>query len=259
MSRIAPLADYEEREQAAHDLGNTYLVEAAAGTGKTTILIERVLTIVTTTLTRLTQVAAITFTEKAAGELKARLRARLEEEAHADGEEAERCRMALRELDGMPVSTIHAFCRELLQQRPVEAGVDPGFAVLDEAGARLLQDEVWPSWIAAEFARDCAARPFLETGMTIESRGRESSLRALFDALLNAREDLAAWHVPARPASELQRDVNEFRGKIEKALDWQGGCRNPAGDVSLSLRKRLPVEPQVERGGRRRQRVVPVG
>ena len=229
MSRTTPLADYEEREKAAHDLANTYLVEAAAGTGKTTLLIERVLSIVTTTLTPLMQVAAITFTEKAAGELKAKLRARLQEEAHGTGEESQRCRKALRELDGMPVSTIHAFCRELLQQRPVEAGVDPGFGVLDEAAARLLQDEVWPSWIAAEFARDCPARPFLERGMTIES------LRALFDALLNSREDLSELHVSCRPASDVQNDVSDFRGKIEKALDWKGGCRHSADTLFLSL------------------------
>ena len=235
MNRSAPLADYTEREKAAQDLANTYLVEAAAGTGKTTILIERVLSIVTTTLAPLTRVAAITFTEKAAGELKARLRGRLEEEARATSEEAERCRLALRDLDGMPVSTIHAFCRELLQQRPVEAGVEPGFGVLDEAAARLMQDEVWPQWIAAEFARDCPARPFLERGMTIESRARESSLRALFDVLLNAREDLSELGVPCRRASELQGEVDKLRGEIEGALRWKRDCRNPADTLFAQL------------------------
>jgi ATP-dependent helicase/nuclease subunit A len=221
-------ADCTERERAAHDLGNTYLVEAAAGTGKTTLLVERVLTIVTTTLAPLTQVAAITFTEKAAGELKARLRARLEEEAGGETEEVERCRVALRDLDGMTVCTIHAFCRELVQQRPVEAGVDPGFGVLDEPAARMLQDEVWTQWMAAEFDHDCAARPFLERDLSIESRARECSLRALFDALLNSREDLNELHVPCADAGKLFDEVATYCLGIEKALATKNGCHNPA-------------------------------
>ncbi len=190
-----PLIDAEARERAQNDLSTTYLVEAAAGTGKTTLLVSRILTIVRETLTPLSRVAAITFTEKAAGELKVKLRERLEEGARGTGEDAEQYRKALADLDFMPVSTIHAFCRDLIAQRPVEAGVDPGFTLADEATSRMLLDECWQSWVAEEFTRECpAARPFLERGL--EADGNGHSLYTLFTLLNTYREDLDALHVP---------------------------------------------------------------
>ena len=138
-----PLIDAAARERAQNDLSTTYLVEAAAGTGKTTLLVSRILTIVRETLTPLSRVAAITFTEKAAGELKIKLRERLEAGARGTGEEAEQYRKALADIDLMPVSTIHAFCRDLIAQRPVEAGSRSGLRAggrgdLADAAGRML-------------------------------------------------------------------------------------------------------------------------
>ena len=77
---VKPLADQAERDRATNDLDSTFLVEAAAGTGKTTILVDRILSILRAGRTSLRQVAAITFTEKAAGELKVKLRQAVERE-----------------------------------------------------------------------------------------------------------------------------------------------------------------------------------
>jgi len=114
--------DQAARDAAANDLDTTLFVEAAAGTGKTTTLVARILTAVVTGRARLHEVVAITFTEKAAGELKIRLREELEKKLTG-----EKLRAALADLERAQITTIHSFCAALLRERPVEAGVDPQF------------------------------------------------------------------------------------------------------------------------------------
>ena len=144
------LADHEAREAIANALDETLVVEAAAGTGKTTELVKRILRILSTgRAEKVGNVVAVTFTEKAAGELKLRLREALEKErtGAADPEVRERLDSALASLEEAHVSTIHGFCAELLRERPVEARVDPLFAVLTEGQAERLFDEAFGTWI----------------------------------------------------------------------------------------------------------------
>ena len=95
------------------DLGRTLFVEAGAGTGKTWALVERVAALVLGG-TLIEKIAAITFTEKAAAELKVRVRQRLEDCLRTEPGPSDRIRTALESLDGAQVSTIHAFCQNLL-------------------------------------------------------------------------------------------------------------------------------------------------
>jgi ATP-dependent exoDNAse (exonuclease V) beta subunit len=96
-------------------------------------------------------IAALTFTEKAAGELKLRLRAGLEDErrrAGAGGARRARLEAAIAHLEEARVSTIHGFCNDLLRERPVEARVDPDFEVLPEAEAEALYRRAFDGWLA---------------------------------------------------------------------------------------------------------------
>ena len=87
------------------------------------------------------RIAAVTFTHQAAGEMKLRVRQKLEDlQTPATSE-------ALQHLDRAFIGTIHAFCANLLRQRPVEACVDPGFVELDQGQARRLFGRVFRSWI----------------------------------------------------------------------------------------------------------------
>src|SRR4051794_4446017 len=105
------LADAEARRRIASEFGTTFLVEAAAGTGKTTEMVGRIVGLIRSGAGALTQIVAVTFTEKAAGEMKLRLRGKIEEaRILAEGEERERLDRALRELELARVGTIHAFC-----------------------------------------------------------------------------------------------------------------------------------------------------
>ena len=95
----------------------------------------------------------MTFTEKAAGELKLRLRQRLEEErseARRRRRSAARLDDAVQNLEEAHVSTIHGFCADLLRERPVEARIDPLFRVLTEGQAERLFDEAFDGWFQAQ-------------------------------------------------------------------------------------------------------------
>jgi len=117
---VTPLADAAARDAIATALDDTLVVEAAAGTGKTTELVNRILRILATGRTPVERIVAVTFTEKAAGELKLRLREALEKEraTTSAGEVRDRLDLALASLEEAHVNTIHGFCAELLREKP---------------------------------------------------------------------------------------------------------------------------------------------
>jgi len=110
-------ADADARRAIAEALDDTLVVEAAAGTGKTTELVSRILRVLATGRARMVEIIAITFTEKAAGELKLRLREAIERERASATDEHARRRLehALETLEEANVNTIHGFCAELLR------------------------------------------------------------------------------------------------------------------------------------------------
>jgi ATP-dependent helicase/nuclease subunit A len=149
------LGDQADRDQIASALDETLIVEAAAGTGKTTELVRRIVRVIETGRAEVTGIIAVTFTEKAAGELKLRLREALEEaRAGTQTGSAERNRLdnALSRLEEAQISTIHSFCADLLRERPVEARVDPLFTVLTEAQSNRLYDETFDQWLQQQLA-----------------------------------------------------------------------------------------------------------
>src|SRR5918999_1631359 len=140
------LADRADRNQIATALDDTLIVEAAAGTGKTTELVRRIVSVIQTGRAEVTGLVAVTFTEKAAGELKLRLREALEEARERSAtrsKERDRLDAALSRLEEAQVSTIHGFCADLLRERPVEARIDPLFTVLTEPQAARMYDEAF--------------------------------------------------------------------------------------------------------------------
>ena len=140
--------DQEIRIAATTDLDACFFLEAGAGTGKTRILVDRVVEIVRRGAARIEQVVVITFTEKAAGELRARVRDTLHERfEHAQEPERVRYRAALRDLVSAHIETIHAFASSLLREFPLEARINPGFQQLDEVASRVDFQEQWADWI----------------------------------------------------------------------------------------------------------------
>lgn len=142
--------DDAARIRIRESLDETLFVEAGAGTGKTTSLVDRVIGLVTTGKATLDKIAAITFTEAAATELRDRIREKLEltasDESSSLGEaERAKCRRGVDDLDQASIQTIHSFAANLLQERPLEAGLPPSFEVMDSISGELAFDEVWSS------------------------------------------------------------------------------------------------------------------
>jgi len=142
------LVDREQREAIRTALDDTLVVEAAAGTGKTSELVERMIAVIAAGKTTIDRLVGVTFTEKAAGELKLRLRSELEKARSVEVDPAihNRLQQALAHLEEARLSTIHSFCADLLMERPVEAGIDPKFELLTEAESLRLYREVWRAW-----------------------------------------------------------------------------------------------------------------
>jgi len=143
--------DDDARRAIAGRLDATMLVEAGAGTGKTRALVDRVVALVARG-TPIDRIAAITFTERAAAELRERVRAGLDDriaDPVTDPETAERCARARDDLDRAQLSTIHAFGQAQLRALAAEAGIDPDMTVLDQLAAERRFDERWRSALEA--------------------------------------------------------------------------------------------------------------
>ncbi|MDP6776185.1 MAG: UvrD-helicase domain-containing protein, partial [Candidatus Latescibacteria bacterium] len=124
------MSDEQARKRAATDTDHDICLSAGAGSGKTSVLIQRLIHLLTEGHAELRQIVAITFTEKAAAELKTRLSEKLRSRlGGATGPAAWQY-----DLGQAYIGTIHGFCSMLLREHAVEAAVDPAFGVLDEAG-----------------------------------------------------------------------------------------------------------------------------
>ena len=151
----SPLADQAARDRIRNDLDTTLVVEAAAGTGKTTELVGRIVAGIKSGRVRLNQIVAVTFTDAAAGELKLRVRDAIEQ-CRQDKNCPPQAHMlltdSLRELEEARIGTIHSFCADLLRERPVEAGIDPLFEVAAEDTGRPLFDLAFDRWFEQQLA-----------------------------------------------------------------------------------------------------------
>ena len=123
------------QQQAVRHAEGDASVLAGAGSGKTTVLTERYLALARRPGAQVRRIAALTFTEKAAAEMRERI-------ALAFARAPDLAPRA-REVEFAPISTIHAFCARLLREHAVEAGVDPAFELLDETGSTLLREDVF--------------------------------------------------------------------------------------------------------------------
>lgn len=206
---MTELVDAMARARILNDYESTLFVEAAAGTGKTTVLVGRIVGLICSGKGTLGRIVAVTFTEKAAGEMKLRLRLELEKaRLLADPLERNRLDKALEELELAHIGTIHAFCGDLLGERPVEAGVDPAFKMLDDAAAEAIADQAFERWLQ----RILANPPEGPRRILRRRSGGEpphEQLRAAMHALCNHRDFAQPW----------RRDPFDRQAVIDVLLD----------------------------------------
>ena len=215
--------DTEARSRILTEFGTSFFVEAAAGTGKTSALVGRIVGLVRTGGGTLDRIVAVTFTEKAAGEMKLRLRSEIEKaRALAVPEERNRLVHALEQLELARIGTIHAFCGDLLHERPVEAGIDPLFEVASENEAEALADEAFEGW----FQRTLADPPEGIRRILRRRLGRQSpreQLRGAVHSLREHRDFQEPWRRDTFDrSSAIDALVDELAqlGKLATASSW---------------------------------------
>ncbi len=234
-------------------LDDTMIVEAAAGTGKTTELVGRIVRLIETGRARVGEIVAVTFSEKAAGELKLRLREELERARTKHGDdkpEAALLVQAVHDFEDAHVSTIHGFCAELLRDRPVEACVDPAFIVLNESQAEAIFDEAFSGWLQdaladpGEGVRRSLRRPVRWKSDDEEQNGPIARLRRAADELREWRDHRAAWK---RPAYDRRADIKSLVDELRRVAEITDGPLKK-GDVLWQDTARLRrVSQEIER------------
>jgi ATP-dependent exoDNAse (exonuclease V) beta subunit len=183
-------------QQAAIEAKGRVFVSAGAGTGKTAVLVERFVRAVCDEGMDVDSILVITYTKRAAGELRARIRAELRRRGRAD---------LARELDGAWISTIHGFCNRLLKTYPFEAGLDPRFRELDESQAAVLSSEAFDETLASFCADRDPDRLQLLT--TYGARGLRRMITGIYDTLRSAGRELVLELGERPPLEERLEDL----------------------------------------------------
>ncbi|MDX6411738.1 MAG: ATP-dependent helicase/nuclease subunit, partial [Gaiellaceae bacterium] len=225
------------QQQAAVDAKGLVFVSAGAGTGKTSVLVERFVRAVCDEGLDVGSVLVITYTNRAAGELRTRIRAGLLERGRAD---------LARELDGAWISTIHGFCNRWRKTYPLAAGLDPRFRELDDAQGAVLRGEAFQ----AALTQFCAGneperlrllaihraaglrRMLIGVYETLRSAGRELVLELGPGAPLDETRD--AFVEAARCLAEDEAATDTQRATAAQALQIVEGETNAESLLDLS-------------------------
>ncbi|MEN6310372.1 MAG: UvrD-helicase domain-containing protein, partial [Acidobacteriota bacterium] len=212
MNKKAP-SDQPARDRIAADLGTTFLVEAGAGSGKTQSLVARLIAVLRSGRATIDTLAAVTFTRKAAAELRGRFQVGLEAARLRERDPAVRARLdeALQSLERAFIGTIHSFCSRLLRERPIEAGVDPEFREVDEHEDRVLLEKAWDEYLVqTRLENDAALRGLEEAGLEPED-------------LEEAFRTMAAFpDIEAVSGRREMPDLESVRGELNGFLDRIG-------------------------------------
>lgn len=219
------LTDTEARILIQTATAETLFVEAGAGTGKTTALVSRILALVREGVP-ISQIAAITFTEKAAAELSERVRKHLEHEAETGSEQHRQLYTeAIRDLDQAAIQTLHSFAMRILSLYPLEAGLPPRIRLRDEVEATLAFQDRWQRF-QDELLADPALERHLLRGLTIGLRLRD--LREVAEHFNENWERLPDLEWPAGPA--LWFDATS----VLRPLEAVAAMRRPGAQDTLT-------------------------
>ena len=219
------LVDQEARDTIRTALDRTLIVEAAAGTGKTSSLVSRIIEVIRSGHGELANLVAVTFTEKASGELKLRLRTALEKaRREAQGSTRKRLEKGLAQLEEAHIGTIHGFCSDLLKERPLQAGVDPLFQVATENEAERIYRRAFEHWLEEKLAAPpVGVRRILRQPLSRDVGPIQLLSRAGRD-LVDRRDFPTPWQV--RPFNR-EETIDELITRLLEIAGEVNKCGNP--------------------------------
>ena len=204
--------DQDARDRIVRDLDTTFLVEAGAGSGKTRSLVDRMVAVIATGRSSMNGLAAVTFTRKAAAELRGRFQLALERSLRPDEknfgpDEKNRLRAALRDLEQGFIGTIHSFSARIIRERPVECGIDPEFEEMEDLDDALFRETCWHDYL-------------IEAGLKAEDVLRALEDVGLFPADLRDAFETLSLYPEVEPQGGRPDPPNfaAIRSKLEELL-----------------------------------------
>ena len=231
--------DQRQREQIITELDRNLLVEASAGSGKTTSMVERMVALLRAGRCTITQMAAMTFTRKAAAELRARFQVEIESTLRTMRDQGmlipRPLQDALGRVEQCFIGTIHSFCARLLRERPVEAGVDPAFREVDELAEAQLRDRAWEEFHTLAIAR---GDPLI--GLLADAGLELNHLRGASERFADYG-DVEEWPAPPSPPPDaphlrtVLRQYHQHMGLLAEEFP-----RDTGADKLMPLYRRLP-------------------
>ncbi len=211
----------DEQLDAVEADGSVF-VSAGAGTGKTSVLVERYVRAVCDRGIDVESILVITYTRKAAGELRTRIRAALRERGRPD---------LARELDGAWISTIHGFCNRLLRAHPFAAGLDPRFREIEDASGAVLRGEAFGHALEDFCGGGDSER--LRLLATYRADGLRRMLTGVFETLRSAGRELVL-ELGERPS--LEAAVATLRAEADVLATDPSGTPTQRGNAGEVLR-----------------------
>jgi len=229
------LADQEARERIEHSLDETLFVEAGAGTGKTHQLVQRIVNLIASRQVQANEIAAITFTEKAASELYDRILEELDRqrESATDPDQAALYAVAAEQLEQAAIETLHAFAARILRLHPLEAGLPPGFRILDESEALLSFNRRWQDALDEILEDESLAEPLLAA---LDQRMTLEHLKELAAALHSDWDRAESQSAELQPP-DLPQTVVEISAPLRSITSLRFDCDDAADKLAQNLER----------------------
>ncbi len=249
-------------QQAALNIEKHICVTAGAGSGKTTVLVDRYLEILRSGKAKPREIVAITFTDKAAAEMKERV----VEKLNAEENIVDRGTI-LEQMNTAPISTIHAFCSRILREFPFQAGVPANFSILQGIDQKLLLQQILRETLK-EIATNEQDKHRNELTRLLQRYGRRQNLEELLSSMVNQRDVIDhlikdvygsqhaeqlpdVWEQVIRAESMSETDVIDFIRCLNAALQLAKG-KNVTLVIPLvqkleALPEKNPDSPEVMR------------
>ena len=249
---VPPEEPTPEQRRAIDARDRDVLLEAGAGTGKTRVLVERYCAAAEQEEHGVDAILAFTFTERAAAELRHRIREELSRRATealsaGDGERGQRLAELARDSERAWISTIHGFCRRLLAAHPVALGLDPRFRVLDEAEADRLGHRAFDEALESLLGGGDPEPAELVAAMRVPDL--RDLVRTAHDELRSqGREPVLSEPTDPDPTHAIEELAVAARAACEETQGGRGGSRNLerlAAAAALDPASRLPTEPEL--------------
>ncbi len=204
---MADAVDQEIRDHIIHNFTRNILVEAGAGTGKTTLMVDRAVEAIVEQGVSLERMALITFMEKAANEMKIRVRMRLEdllESNFLDERQRRRVQQALHDLPVSAITTIHGFAKRFLESQGHHAPVPLGFKVMDVYEYEQLFEQTFYQWVKEDTLAANRIEALLNDGLPFERFQQMTQF-------LSAQDDI--------PVYQAQKPTTDFVGDMKFQAD----------------------------------------